>query len=75
MAQQNKTAVKTYGTKAAAETAFKQKMANANKFTSPTAPSTTPDYVPKTVTINNNPVPVTYGQLSNGDMVMGIMIL
>ncbi|MDD5649802.1 MAG: hypothetical protein PHF86_05180 [Candidatus Nanoarchaeia archaeon] len=41
-------------------------MANANKFTTPTAPTTTPDYIPKTVVYNGSSVPVTYGQLPGG---------
>jgi hypothetical protein len=66
MAQSNKEAVKKYKSKAEAEQAYRQKLASSNSFTSATPPTTTPSYVPKTVIINNNPAPTSYGAFPGG---------
>ena len=71
MAQSNNESAKKYGTKANAEKAFREKMANSNKFTSSTPPSTKPDYVPQNVTINNTSVNTRYDRFSDGSYGYG----
>jgi hypothetical protein len=72
-ASQNKAAAKKYGTKKKAESAYREKLASKNKYNSPTPPSTRPDYVPQSVTINNTHVNTSYGMLPGGYYGYGYM--
>jgi hypothetical protein len=65
-AQSNKAAVKKYKSKAEAEQACRQKLASSNSYASPTPPAVTPSHVPKTIIINNNPAPTSYGAFPGG---------
>lgn len=67
----NNEAGKKYGSKKAAEAAYKKKMASSNKYTSSTPPATRPDYVPRTVSYNGRDVDVRYNRLSDGSYGYG----
>lgn len=73
MAQQNNAASKKYGNKKNAESAFREKMSNQNKYNSSTPPTKRPDYVPQNVTINNTHVSTSYGMLPGGGYGYGYM--
>jgi hypothetical protein len=66
IASQNNNAAKTYGSKANAEKAFREKLSTSNKYTSPTPPAVRPANIPQTIVINNTSVSPSYGMLPGG---------
>jgi hypothetical protein len=66
IASQNNVAAKTYGSKANAEKAFRDKLSASNDYTSPTPPAVRPTNIPQTVVINNTSVSSSYGMLPGG---------
>lgn len=66
IASQNNVAAKTYGSKANAEKAFRDKLSASNDYTSPTPPTVRPTNIPQTVVINNTSVSSSYGMLPGG---------
>jgi hypothetical protein len=66
IASQNNVAAKTYGSKANAEKAFRDKLSASNQYNSPTPPAVQPASIPRTIVINNTSVSSSYGMLPGG---------
>jgi hypothetical protein len=66
VASQNNVAAKTYGSKANAEKAFRDKLSASNQYNTPTPPAVQPTNIPRTIIINNTSVPSSYGMLPGG---------
>jgi len=66
MASTDKAAAQKYGTKKSAETAYKTKLLESNKYTSPTAPATRPSHIPQHISVGGNRYASTYGVLPGG---------
>jgi hypothetical protein len=66
IASQNNVAAKTYGSKANAEKAFRDKLSASNQYNTSTPPAVQPTNIPRTIIINNTSVPSSYGMLPGG---------